>query len=207
MSTTMTGILLALAGAFLVAYLMRRRARLRWLRGSTPPTNPVLSLILKSTALAMSSVSLGCGHIQGDFNGRPHGDAQSGPPCPRAGRASEDRVGPGPPDPPLLDPYKQGLFSPRNHASGGYPFNSDLEAQNPRQLHCVANRVLRVSHATCWVAGRVKWAQFPTQPPGGLMARCLRRRARLESSRRPRSGAGCTCPPPDSRTEAHLLKH
>ena len=59
MSTTMTGILLALAGVFLVAYLMRRRARLRWLRGSTPPTNPVLSLILKSTALAMSSVSLG----------------------------------------------------------------------------------------------------------------------------------------------------
>ena len=59
MSTTMTGILLALAGVFLVAYLMRRRARLRWLRGSTPPTNPVLSLILKSTALAMGSVSLG----------------------------------------------------------------------------------------------------------------------------------------------------
>ena len=55
----MTMILSALAGVFLVAYLMRRRARLRWLRGSTPSTNPMLNLIFKSRALATGSVSFG----------------------------------------------------------------------------------------------------------------------------------------------------
>ncbi len=35
----MTLILLALAGLFLVAYLIRRRARLRWLRGTATSTN------------------------------------------------------------------------------------------------------------------------------------------------------------------------
>ena len=165
MSTTMTGILLALAGVFLVAYLMRRRARLRWLRGSTPPTNPVLSLILKSTALAMSSVSLGAAIIQGDFNGRPRGDAQSGPPCPRAGCASEDRVGPRPSDPPILDPYKQGLFLPRNQLSGSYPFKGDLEAQNPRQLHLRPMAFCGCASATRQVTGRVRWAQVPVYQP------------------------------------------
>ena len=45
---------------------------------------------------------------------------------------------PGLPDPPLLDPHKQGLFSPRNQLSGGYPFGGDLEAQNLRQSHIPA---------------------------------------------------------------------
>ena len=55
----MTVILFALAGVFLVAYLIRRRARLNWLRGTTTTTNQMLNLILKSTALAMGSISLG----------------------------------------------------------------------------------------------------------------------------------------------------
>ena len=59
MTTTTTVILLVLAGVFLVAYLIRRRTRLRWLRGTTPSTKPILNLIFKSTALAMGGVSPG----------------------------------------------------------------------------------------------------------------------------------------------------
>ena len=55
----MTIIVLALAGVFLVGYLIRREARLRWLRGTRTSTNVMLSLILKSTALAMGGVSFG----------------------------------------------------------------------------------------------------------------------------------------------------
>ena len=51
--------LVVLAGAFLLAYLIRREARLRWLRGTTTSTNRILNLILKSTALAMASISFG----------------------------------------------------------------------------------------------------------------------------------------------------
>ena len=53
---TTTVIALVLAGGFLVAYLMRRRARLRWLRGTTTSTNLIPDLIFKSTALAMASM-------------------------------------------------------------------------------------------------------------------------------------------------------
>ena len=56
---TMTAILLVLAGGFLAAYLIRREARLRWLRGTTRSTNWMLNLILKSAALAMGSISFG----------------------------------------------------------------------------------------------------------------------------------------------------
>ena len=56
---TTTVIALVLAGGFLVAYLLRRRARLRWLRGTTTSTNLIPDLIFKSTALAMGSISLG----------------------------------------------------------------------------------------------------------------------------------------------------
>ncbi len=55
----MTLILLALAGLFLVAYLIRRRARLRWLRGTATSTNLIPNLIFKWTALAMGSISFG----------------------------------------------------------------------------------------------------------------------------------------------------
>ena len=56
---TMTMILVALACVFLAAYLIRREARLRWLRGARSPANVMLNLILKSTTLAMGSVSFG----------------------------------------------------------------------------------------------------------------------------------------------------
>ena len=40
---TTTVILLVLAGGLLVAYLIRREARLRWLRGTTTPVNWILN--------------------------------------------------------------------------------------------------------------------------------------------------------------------
>ncbi len=52
-------VILMLAGVLLVAYLIRRDARLRWLRGTTTSTNLMLNLIFKSTALAMGSISFG----------------------------------------------------------------------------------------------------------------------------------------------------
>lgn len=54
----MTVILFVLAGVLLVGYLVRRRARLNWLRGTKTSTNQMLSLIFKSTALAMASISV-----------------------------------------------------------------------------------------------------------------------------------------------------
>ena len=51
--------LVVLAGVFLVAYLIRREARLHWLRGTTTSTSQILNLIFKSTALAMASISFG----------------------------------------------------------------------------------------------------------------------------------------------------
>ena len=59
MTTTMTMILLGLAGASLVAYLIRREARLRWLRGTKTSPDYVLNLVLRSTALATGGISLG----------------------------------------------------------------------------------------------------------------------------------------------------
>ena len=59
MSMTMTILLPVPAGVFLVAYLMRREARIRWLRGTGTPIKVILNLIFKSTALAMGSVSFG----------------------------------------------------------------------------------------------------------------------------------------------------
>ena len=56
---TTTVILLALAGVLLVAYLIRREMRLRWLRGTRTSTKVMLTLVLWSTALAMGSVSFG----------------------------------------------------------------------------------------------------------------------------------------------------
>lgn len=56
---SMTIVLPVLAAVFLVAYLMRREARIRWLRGTGTPAKVILNLILKSTALAMGGVSLG----------------------------------------------------------------------------------------------------------------------------------------------------
>ena len=56
---SMTIVLPVLAGVFLLAYLMRREARIRWLRGTGTPAKVILNLILKSTALAMGGVSLG----------------------------------------------------------------------------------------------------------------------------------------------------
>ena len=56
---TMTVILVVLAGGSLAAYLIRREARLRWLRGTTRSTNWMLNLMLRSTALAMGSISFG----------------------------------------------------------------------------------------------------------------------------------------------------
>ena len=73
----MTVILFALAGVFLVAYLIRRRARLNWLRGTTTTTNQMLNLILKSTALANGQHQPRCGRSQSVFDGSPRGPAQS----------------------------------------------------------------------------------------------------------------------------------
>ena len=56
---TTTVILLALAGVLLVAYLIRREMRLRWLRGTRTSTKVMLTLVLWATALAMGSVSFG----------------------------------------------------------------------------------------------------------------------------------------------------
>ena len=72
MTTTM--ILVVLACVFLAAYLIRREARLRWLRGARSPANVMLNLILKSTALAMGS-EFRCCHSQGDLDGSPRGPA------------------------------------------------------------------------------------------------------------------------------------
>ena len=55
----MTVVLLVLTGVVLAAYLIRRRARLNWLRGTKTPTSMMLNLSLKSTALATAGVSLG----------------------------------------------------------------------------------------------------------------------------------------------------
>ena len=55
----MTVILFVLAGVLLVAYLIRRRARLNWLRGTTTSTSQWLNLFFKSTALAMGGISFG----------------------------------------------------------------------------------------------------------------------------------------------------
>ena len=55
----MTVILLVLSGLMLVAYLIRREARLRWLRGTQASTEYLLNLVLRSTALATGSISLG----------------------------------------------------------------------------------------------------------------------------------------------------
>ena len=68
---SMTMVLPVLAGVFLVAYLMRREARIRWLRGTGTPGKVILSLILKSTALAMGSVSFG-GAIFSAFSTEAH---------------------------------------------------------------------------------------------------------------------------------------
>ena len=61
---TTTVILLALAGVLLVAYLIRREARIRWLRGTRTSTKVVLTLVLWSTALAMGRVSFGAAIFQ-----------------------------------------------------------------------------------------------------------------------------------------------
>jgi hypothetical protein len=62
MTTTM--FLLVLAGVLLVAYLIRREARLRWLRGKKTSADYVLNLVLRSTALAAGSISLGAAIFQ-----------------------------------------------------------------------------------------------------------------------------------------------
>ena len=61
---TMTMVLLVLAGVLLVAYLIRREARLRWLRGTKTSTDYLLNLVLRSTALATGSISLGAAILQ-----------------------------------------------------------------------------------------------------------------------------------------------
>ncbi len=68
---TTTVILLVLAGGLLVAYLIRREARLRWLRGTTTPVNWMLNLILRSTAVAMGSLSFGAA-VFGVFSTEVH---------------------------------------------------------------------------------------------------------------------------------------
>ena len=56
---TTTVALLLLTGVLLFAYLVRRRARLNWLRGTVTPGSYLLNLGLKSTAVAMGAVSFG----------------------------------------------------------------------------------------------------------------------------------------------------
>ena len=89
MTTTMTMILLVLAGASLVAYLIRREARLRWLRGTKTSPDYVLNLVLRSTALATGGISLGAAVLGVMSTGSPHGPAQSWTLRPRAERTSE----------------------------------------------------------------------------------------------------------------------
>ena len=54
---TTTVALVLLTGVMLFAYLLRRRARLNWLRGTVTPGSFMLNLGLKSTAIAMGAVS------------------------------------------------------------------------------------------------------------------------------------------------------
>ena len=61
---TTTVILLALADVLLVAYLIRREARNRWLRGTRTSTKVVWTLVLCSTALAMDRLSFGAAIFQ-----------------------------------------------------------------------------------------------------------------------------------------------
>lgn len=55
---TTTVALLLFTGGVLFAYLVRRRTRLNWLRGTTTPSRFMLNLGLKSTAIAMGIVSV-----------------------------------------------------------------------------------------------------------------------------------------------------
>ena len=68
---TTTVVLLLLTAALLFAYLVRRRARLNWLRGTATPGSFLLNLGLKSTAVAMGSVSVGAA-LFGTISTRAH---------------------------------------------------------------------------------------------------------------------------------------